>query len=228
LFVVRPHGYDDGPNVPTIETMAAERLAAIRALQPAGPYVLGGYCIGGAVALEMARQCVAAGDEVPLVVLVDAPLGLRARPALRIAVRSAAAALRWPPDRATRAYVRWHRRITHLASLRPMERIDRLVRAARRGLAEHTDAAGTLAQSYSETIERYRPARYEGRVLMINSRADESGSPIDWRAVAPAAVLAVLDSDHQALVRDHGAAVGERIRREIDLLGVQTGSVRVR
>lgn len=225
LFVVRPHGYEDGPNVPPIEAMAADRVAAIRALQPAGPYVLGGYCIGGAVALEMARQFVAAGDDVPLVVLVDAPLGLRARPALRLALRTTAALLRWSPERETRAYVRWHRRITHLASLRPNERIDRVVRAARRGLAEHTDATGTLAQSYSETIERYRPTRYAGRVLMINSRADESGSPIDWSAIAPAAALTVLDSDHQALVRDHGSAVGERIRREIDLLGDQTRTI---
>ena len=225
LFVVRPHGYDDGPNVPPIETMAAERVAALRALQPVGPYLLGGYCIAGAVALEMARQLAAAGDEVPLVVLVDAPLGLRAQPALRLAVRATAALRRWSPERETRAYVRWHRRISHFASLPLKERVERVVRVARRGLVERTDDAGALAQGYSETIERYQPARYSGRVLMINSRADDSGSPIDWSAIAPAAAIAVLDSDHQALVRDHGAAVGKRIRREIDLHDGQTGHV---
>jgi len=162
------------------------------------------------------------------VVLVDAPLGLRAQPALRFAVRVTAALLRWSPERETRAYVRWHRRIAHFASLRPQQRVDRVVRAARRGLAQRTDAAGALAQSYSETIERYQPARYAGRVLMINSRADDSGSPIDWSAVAPAAAIAVLDSDHQALVRDHGAALGERIRHEIDLLEHQAGHVHFR
>ena len=225
LFVVRPHGYDDGPNVPPIETMATERVAAVRALRPAGPYLLGGYCIAGAVALEMARQLTAGGEDVPLVVLVDAPLGLRAQPALRLGVRAMAALLHWSPERATRAYVRWHRRISHFASLPPKERVGRV---ARRGLAERTDAAGALAQGYSETIERYQPACYSGRVLMINSRADDSGSPIDWSAIAPAAVIAVLDSDHQALVRDHGAALGERIRREIDLLEGQTEHVLLR
>jgi thioesterase domain-containing protein len=39
--------------------------------QTRGPYLLGGYCLGGVIALEMARQLTAAGENVELVVMLD-------------------------------------------------------------------------------------------------------------------------------------------------------------
>jgi thioesterase domain-containing protein len=41
------------------------------AFQPAGPYYLGGYCFGGNVAQEMARQLEAQGKSIALLALVD-------------------------------------------------------------------------------------------------------------------------------------------------------------
>ncbi|MBC8096412.1 MAG: amino acid adenylation domain-containing protein, partial [Akkermansiaceae bacterium] len=55
-----------------IDDMARYYIEEIRAFQPSGPYYLGGYCLGGNVAYEMARQLRAQGDEVALVVLIDA------------------------------------------------------------------------------------------------------------------------------------------------------------
>ncbi len=55
----------------TIETMAARYVAAVRGVQPAGPYHLGGWSMGGLVAYEMARQLAAAGQAVALLVLFD-------------------------------------------------------------------------------------------------------------------------------------------------------------
>jgi thioesterase domain-containing protein/NAD(P)-dependent dehydrogenase (short-subunit alcohol dehydrogenase family)/acyl carrier protein len=54
-----------------IEDMAAEYVAAIRKVQPSGPYLVGGYSGGGVVALEMAQQLRANGEETSLVVLFD-------------------------------------------------------------------------------------------------------------------------------------------------------------
>ncbi|MBV8169120.1 MAG: hypothetical protein JO021_20165, partial [Alphaproteobacteria bacterium] len=45
---------------------------AIRAYQPNGPYYLGGWCVWGAVAVEVATQLVDAGETVGLVVLLHA------------------------------------------------------------------------------------------------------------------------------------------------------------
>src|ERR1700754_806828 len=54
-----------------VELIAKNYLDAIRAVQPDGPYLLGGWSSGGVVAFEMARQLQACGAEVSLVVLLD-------------------------------------------------------------------------------------------------------------------------------------------------------------
>jgi amino acid adenylation domain-containing protein len=71
FYAVHPHGLID-PVIPeSIEAMAAERLSAVRAARPRGPYVLGGHCAGGMVALEIARQLVRDGEEVSCVLMID-------------------------------------------------------------------------------------------------------------------------------------------------------------
>jgi thioesterase domain-containing protein/malonyl CoA-acyl carrier protein transacylase/acyl carrier protein len=63
----------DGTSAPhtTIEEMAEAYLTEIRALQPEGPYLLGGYSGGGIVAFEMSRRLTAAGQQVGLLVFID-------------------------------------------------------------------------------------------------------------------------------------------------------------
>jgi amino acid adenylation domain-containing protein len=55
----------------SVQEMAGHYLQEIRAIQPNGPYHVGGFSMGGLVAYEMAQQLIAAGEEVGLVVLFD-------------------------------------------------------------------------------------------------------------------------------------------------------------
>ncbi|MEM9593743.1 MAG: condensation domain-containing protein, partial [Acidobacteriota bacterium] len=55
----------------TLEAMASRYVGEVLAVQGSGPYRLGGYCIGGGVAYEMARQLTAGGRTVELLVLID-------------------------------------------------------------------------------------------------------------------------------------------------------------
>jgi thioesterase domain-containing protein/acyl carrier protein len=55
----------------TIEEMAEQYVRAILKFQPHGPYFVGGTCIAGLVALDIARQLISHGLEVGLVVLID-------------------------------------------------------------------------------------------------------------------------------------------------------------
>jgi amino acid adenylation domain-containing protein/FkbH-like protein len=59
------------PEFESVEAMAAHYVSELRAFQPRGPYYLGGYCFGGNVAYEMARQLRAAGEEMALVALLE-------------------------------------------------------------------------------------------------------------------------------------------------------------
>ncbi len=61
----------DAPFVSSLEAMAAAYLRDVREQQPRGPYLLGGYSMGGVVAFEMARQLEAGGEAAALLVLID-------------------------------------------------------------------------------------------------------------------------------------------------------------
>jgi thioesterase domain-containing protein len=63
------HGETDLPD--TMEAMAAEYVDAIRAIQPHGPYRLGGWSVGGLVALEMARQLQTQREGIDQLALLD-------------------------------------------------------------------------------------------------------------------------------------------------------------
>lgn len=79
FYALQPPGLDGQPLPPTIEAYAASYLECVRAFQPHGPYVLGGYCNGGLVAFEMAQQLQALGERVDLVAVIDTPVNTRLR-----------------------------------------------------------------------------------------------------------------------------------------------------
>ena len=63
----------DAPRA-SIPDMAGSYVAAIRKIQPHGPYALLGWSLGGVIAQEMACQIEASGETVALLVLLDAGL----------------------------------------------------------------------------------------------------------------------------------------------------------
>jgi pimeloyl-ACP methyl ester carboxylesterase len=77
FYALPPHR-SGKQSVQSLEEMAAFHIAAIREHSPRGPYLLGGYCIGATVAMEIARQLVAQGEKVTRLLLIDPPqLGAR-------------------------------------------------------------------------------------------------------------------------------------------------------
>lgn len=66
-------GYDDWYE--SIEDMAAHYIDAIVKVNPTGPYALAGFCIGGIVAFEMARQLKEQGKEVSNTIVLDSHIG---------------------------------------------------------------------------------------------------------------------------------------------------------
>jgi acyl-CoA synthetase (AMP-forming)/AMP-acid ligase II/thioesterase domain-containing protein/acyl carrier protein len=63
----------DGVQAPytRIEEMVAHYIQEIQTVQPEGPYLLGGLCIGGNVAFEMAQELKKQGQQVLLVAMLD-------------------------------------------------------------------------------------------------------------------------------------------------------------
>jgi aspartate racemase len=72
FFGIQAPGLDgDGAPLDRVEAMAAHYVAALRQVQPEGPYHLGGWSMGGLVAYEMACQLRDAGQHVATLALLD-------------------------------------------------------------------------------------------------------------------------------------------------------------
>jgi thioesterase domain-containing protein/acyl carrier protein len=72
FYGLQSQGLDgDRPPLTTIEEMAALYVKEIRRTQPHGPYFLAGYCGGGTIAYEAARQLQEDGEQIALLALFD-------------------------------------------------------------------------------------------------------------------------------------------------------------
>jgi thioesterase domain-containing protein len=60
-----------GPNA-TMQQVAALYIEYLRKIRPSGPYRLGGWCVSGWVAYEMSQQLKAVGEDVELLLILDA------------------------------------------------------------------------------------------------------------------------------------------------------------
>ncbi len=72
MWVVRPENSWHVQGLDMLERAAAASVVAIRSVKPMGPYLIGGFCQGGAFAYETARLLRMSGEEV-LLLLFDVP-----------------------------------------------------------------------------------------------------------------------------------------------------------
>jgi thioesterase domain-containing protein len=70
FYGIQSRGLDGGDDpIDDVDKMARAYVDAIRVVQPKGPYNLGGYSFGGAVALAMAQTLVKEGEQVGLLAM---------------------------------------------------------------------------------------------------------------------------------------------------------------
>jgi aspartate racemase len=71
LYVVAPEEIHNYPAHPSLEATVKALLESVRRACPHGPYIIAGYCYGGVIAYEAARQLEEAGERVELLILID-------------------------------------------------------------------------------------------------------------------------------------------------------------
>ncbi len=197
----------------TIEEMAAHYIKEIQAVHAKGPYVLGGYCIGGMVAFEMARQFHKQGEEVALLVLLDPTTPRFGKVSLDSTQVSKL------PLQITRFLSKVHRHLRELAPLKPQQRLNyALVRAKARiiGSGEKINRTGRRVLSevfgrplplsllidyiltvYGRAARAYVPQAYRGRVILFKSQGQYRGRNSGWENfVVGGLEIQELDSNH--------------------------------
>jgi acetoacetyl-CoA synthetase len=180
-----------------IEDMARYSLAAVKELQPHGPYLLVGFSLGGLVILEMAQQLVAEGETIGLLATLDSyphvsklSFGQRTRLATRQAWR-AAVKLDWLgvrlPDQ-TVVDVSPSPVLQHFR--------DRAYRA----------------------LERYQPRFYPGKISFVRA-AIPTDFPADpaavWSHLAQEFELETVPGDHLGIMTTHFEQLAVALSRHL-------------
>ena len=165
----------------SVEEMAAEYVREIRNLQPSGPYFLGGFCFGGLLALDAARQLRAAGEDVALLVVIQTihPAAARFRPEVSRFRRLWLRVLRRMglereklSHRGAHYFRERAERVWEVASALPAiwfeDLTGRSERSAKKPAMSYVLAAITIENDKASS--RYTPRPYAGNVLLLRAR----------------------------------------------------------
>jgi nonribosomal peptide synthetase DhbF len=188
FYIVIPHGQEGEPFPADIATLAAERLAEIRAIRPHGPYIFGGWCNGALVAFEAATRARSSGDRVEqLVMLSPTPLVALA-PALSRITDYAGRFAQLDDRTRMKLLLRlrsFSNRAERLLSSQPEVRAA-LARNIRRRFVEKKDvfegpgAVGMAAEielRYLIALTSYRPKLYDGLVHIVHGTGERTWLP---------------------------------------------------
>jgi amino acid adenylation domain-containing protein len=106
FYILEPYKFDAERSIPSFEEVAVDYIQSLRAIQPEGPYFLGGWCAGGLIAHEIARQLRAGGQKVDLLVLMDPAISTKRDRFLRFLAEGIGELLRWKHDKRLDLYMR--------------------------------------------------------------------------------------------------------------------------
>ena len=187
FFGLQPPGLDGhGEPLVRVEDHAAYFSPQIRAFRPGGPYIIAGFCAGGAIAFELAQQLLKEGAAISFVALFGCPYPTAYRMVPQLQQR-----LAYEAGRVTK-----HARA--LASLTPAERRHYIreklrQRAARREAERPRTLDPVLAlrsrveRATLSAVRRYTPQHFAGHLgLFLPSRewAHSGDIPLHWQSVA--------------------------------------------
>jgi amino acid adenylation domain-containing protein len=184
----------------SIEEIAAKYLQEIRTVQPIGPYLLGGYCFGGLVAMEMAQQLFREGEKVSLMFVIELP-------AVCFPLTSQDAS---PLPQKEKLTERLARHFDHISRLDPLEKTAYILRkttsllprikarnerrikkailskiylAIRRPLPEELRIFH-LMNVYSDAMDAYEAPTYPGHLVLCQAEQMPCNSRSDWNVAA--------------------------------------------
>lgn len=232
-YGLRARASDQGqqPHTST-EAMASDYIRELRAIQPQGPYLLVGECVGGIVAYEMAQQLLAQGQRVALLALLDTPRPTLGRQLefswrqLRDRVLGSRKSLiermirhwRQPAERGLRERMRHffsksHRFAQKLASVSYLKQTPPEEEALKKMWHDEV-----LRTGYVRTLFRYRPKRYRGRITILVNEVDARKSPdTGWQRLAAGGLtIHTVPGNHFSYIRDHSRDAAETMRECLD------------
>ena len=200
---------DDHGELPSsVEIMADCSCAAIRTLQPRGPYYIVGYSFGGLVAIEVARLLQEQGEQVALLGMIDSLFDQRFWPT-RIFLRSQARLIRrhlgilleLPLNQMIPTFFT---RTRHL-----LARLARRRTPSSPGAPTPTVQAASARERHCKMVMgAHRPKYYAGRIRSFNAENhDDFGcDPAElWQGLATEMECRTIPGNHVEIVAVDGS-----------------------
>ncbi len=227
LYVLEPYKFSGQLSITTVEEMAAAHREALRAVQPEGPYLLGGFCNGGLLTYEIARQLEEAGQQVDFLGLINPTATGGSNILLNLASRIGRM-LRMPPEKQAGWYLRTRHALRHvfrfvrpdderLADFHKLTAIDpRLDRLFPPLEALYNDYVGI----FSWLVGQYKIRDYAGKIDFYWA-ADEPIIQETWSRVPQVRdkkeiTHHPIPGTHMSCVTDHTGALAERLSESLN------------
>ncbi len=207
----------------SIEEMAGEHLQTLRTVRPHGPYVIGGFCLGGIVAYELAQQLAAGGETVEMLLLIDAEPSDRTLRATRLLCELFGHWLGWEEPAQLNQFRRWWLRREQLelwqkADKRTQWRLAfrQLRKLTRKSRSRQEQAASVCTSSPEKRRDvpstflwaaaGYRPREYHGpMVVLLSEDLLHRGDHLEeaWTGLAAKASVRSLRGSHLECITAH-------------------------
>ena len=206
------------------ERLAAEFVEVVRDYQPKGPYILIGYCFGGMLAFEIARQLELLKEKIELLTVIDAGRdpSLRWFDLLgqsRSAIRFIGNAPRW--IKSIHVSKQW--RSTFLKGLQkvqyamdiggdqsPAKQTKRYKKRPLRFLSLNDECYETILKLF-DAYQAYQTQKFGGRIVLYRAKTRplfHSLSPdFGWSSVTDQLEVFSIPGDHRSMVTGDGLAI---------------------
>ena len=221
LYGLRARGAD-GEDEPhrTVEEMAAAYVTEIRTLQPRGPYVIAGECIGGTLAYEMARVIESQGETVDPLILLDTEVPSKANAQWFHATERSENRRKFFESRIRRPAQEHWEKISHLSLGEKVSYITTRIfrRRAKQSQNSYAPDERKLLSHYPELLMKHPLQPYGGRVtLLINEAHYATDNVLGWdNAPTGGLDIHVLPGDHLSYIREHAVSAAAKLRELID------------
>jgi thioesterase domain-containing protein/acyl carrier protein len=201
----------------SVERIAARCVSALRTVQPAGPYLIGGFSFGGLVAHEMAHQLRSAGETVALLALLD-PTWRSA--AYRDRVRRFVVGSPESSQGGVAVATRLARQVDEYVRAR--------IRLATAGIVTrpYISQRRVFLDLCARMSRRYRPKPYDGPSLLLRARERDQTGLLDMaHLLTGERRLVDIPGSHGAIMREPQVAiVAALLGRELQTADGGSGS----
>jgi thioesterase domain-containing protein len=179
-----------------IETMAEVYLGQIRRARPRGPYLLAGWSMGGLIAWEAARQLAAAGQEVPLVAMIDTFYS-ESDKQHDVADLTDASVLPWIAPQLNIP-------LAEVEHLPPDQQWAQVEQRAQRDAGIDPEDLRRLAdvcKAHLAAFSHYVPQAYDGRAVLFQAKQNRRRKNKDWKSIGPRFIVEQVGGDHYTILR---------------------------